>query len=72
MKNNFEEIKNKLKTISYNNNHKELQLDSTPCSFDSFDDRHFKSSEKGKMFDNKIEEVNTLGERLYEKLLEKV
>jgi hypothetical protein len=70
MRNNFDEIKNKLKTISYNNNN---NLDTNRFSQDSFDQEYnFKSSRAGKNYDNKIDEINTLGERLYEKLLEKV
>lgn len=67
MRNNFDEIKSKLKTISYNN------VETNRLSMDSFEnDYNLKSSSTNKRIDNKLDEANTLGERLYEKLLEKV
>lgn len=79
MRSNFEDIKNKLNTININSNNNNNALESNRYSADSMmDELHFKSINsrveryKEKNLDNKLEEINVLGERLYEKLLEKV
>jgi hypothetical protein len=72
MKTNFEEVKSKLRTLSAGNNIN--NIDTNRFSVDSnFDNElHFKSiGSRERKMDTKIDEINHLGERLYEKLLEK-
>jgi hypothetical protein len=65
MKTNMEEIKQKISLLSGNSE--------TDRSRESFDHELLKSNHtrKGRL-DNKLDEINLVGERLYEKLLEKV
>jgi hypothetical protein len=75
MRANFEEIKSKIKTIE-----KENLSESNIMSVDS-DRPELKSSrtnnklretERERVLGNKIDEINNLGGKLYEKLIEKV
>jgi hypothetical protein len=83
MRSNFDDIKNKIKTINQNDN--SIACDTNRDSVDSFNqldneslrlkssmNKKFRETEREKNLDNKLEEINVLGERLYEKLVEKV
>jgi hypothetical protein len=59
MRNNIEDIKNKLKSSTYTDN-------------DSLTNEMFKSSSTRRNTDKKFTEIKQIGETLYEKLLEKV
>jgi DUF4097 and DUF4098 domain-containing protein YvlB len=71
LKTNIDDIKNKIGNLNSNNNN--IDITSNRSLGESFENEFLKSANtrKGKM-DNKLEEINVLGERLYEKLLEKV
>ncbi len=60
MRNNIEEIKNKLRSSSISDNN------------DSLTNEMFKSSSTRRNTDKKFSEIKQIGESLYEKLLEKV
>lgn len=76
IKTNFEEIKNKIKTLGDDDSQSNAN-DSKGYSLNSFsrfedDSVNLKNGEMYKKLDYKVDEINSLGGRLYEKLLEKV
>jgi hypothetical protein len=87
MKSNFDEIKNKINSINVNdsfrddnvnnstmnNNKNNISSDSMFSSGMDYNNNFTKSTNRReKNIDDKFEEINAIGERLYEKLIEKV
>lgn len=82
IKNNLDEIKNKIQTLSYDDCESNISYNKG-YSLESLSrlesesvytnyGKKMKDGYKEKNLDNKLEEINSLGGRLYEKLLEKV
>lgn len=77
MKNNLDEIKTKLKTVTTtsqaNNNNNYNNYNDTSRVNDSIDHDFLRmSTKRDRNIDTKIDEITLLGEKLYDKLLEKV
>jgi hypothetical protein len=75
MQTNFEDLKRRVKDIScntINNNFETNRSLAESLEFESDFGKKAKVTQRVKSIDNKLEEINTLGGRLYDKLLEKV
>lgn len=72
MKTNFEEIRNKLTSIEKDSSRINTINDMSLNSESLMSSSRVERSNKDKNIDNKLETINKIGERLYEKLLEKV
>jgi hypothetical protein len=71
MRSNFDDIKYKIKSIN-NDNITETNRQSLDFEPDFKSSTRLKETERVKKLDNKLDEINVIGGRLYEKLLEKV
>jgi uncharacterized protein YaaR (DUF327 family) len=72
MRTNFDDIKHKIKSINY-----DQSSDTNRQSYDFENEfkgssNNLKETERVKKLDNKLDEINVIGGRLYEKLIEKV
>jgi hypothetical protein len=72
MQTNFEDLKRKVKDITGNTINESNRSLTESLEFESDFAQKAKVTQRVKTIDNKLEEINALGGRLYDKLLEKV